>query len=210
MKAHRVSVTTKTHLLDDVRFKVLLSSDVNTDNAVLEPSRLELELAARDGRDHDVAHTDGLLKAQRRRRCHMARVVTERLARATLALRGCKGRPLRVLNDARDVRREDPGAIVRKKGGERATDDLGPVDDGYGLASGAVSGGEERVVDLRVLKRLYDCERGAGQDRFERAGRLDRGRRSGLVGCRRLARRLEGEGRDVTDARASLSEHKSV
>lgn len=66
--------------------------------------------------------------------------------------------------DTGDIHRVDGGTVVGEESGKRSAVDLGSVDDGNGLAIESVSGSQDGVVDLQVLKDLDNCERSARED----------------------------------------------
>lgn len=148
-------------LLDSRAVEVAVAREVDAHGAVADQVGGDLEAVGGDAADDNVAEGQHILEAP----VFLVEDLVAGLADAAAA-----GEEL----DAADVDAVDGSTVVGEQGGQGPAVDLAAVDDGDGLAEEAVAVGEDGVVDLQVLERLDDGERGAGQDGFlEVSGRVE-------------------------------------
>lgn len=163
-------------LVDESEGRTGLGTHTADDDIACRQALLEAELALLD----DVVRVEARLVAA--------------LARLALDLAASE------LLDPVKIDREDARAVVGQERRERATDDLGSVDDRDGAAERARAVGPQRVVDLAVLEGLDNREGGAGEDGLDEAvlvRRRDDGRVRGRGDGLRLGLGVRGRGENL-------------
>jgi hypothetical protein len=135
----------------DIREDYLLAREVDTHGTLTEKAGIELVGVTGNTTDDRVAQRSHILQRLALQVVNLMPALLQTLT-ASESL------------DAGDVDTVDAGTVVGQQGGERASDDLGAVDDTDGAAEETVSIRQYRVVDVEVFEDLDNGEGRAGQD----------------------------------------------